>query len=92
MRDRKFYIDSIKMDLFRVVTATGDVAKPPAVESAREFLEHSIVDFDKFPNNKHDLAIKKELERYLEELVRLQDPGHRLRWAEKVLTARCRLV
>ena len=36
------------MDLFRVVTATGDLSKPPAIESAREFLEHCLEDFEKF--------------------------------------------
>jgi hypothetical protein len=92
MRDRNFYINSIKMDLFRVVTATGDVSKPAAIESAREFLEHSINDFDKFPNNEHDRQIKRELEKSLDDLVKLQVPGHRLRWAENVLTARCRLA
>ncbi len=91
MRDRGFYINSIKMDLYRVVTATGDVSKPPAIDSAREFLEHSVKDFEKFPNNKHDLIIKKDLERYLSEMFKLQEPSHRLRWVENVLTARCRL-
>ncbi len=80
------------MDLFRVVTATGDVSKAPAVESAKEFLIHSIIDFDKFPNSKHDLTIKQELEKSLAELEKLQYPGHRPRWAEKILTARCRLI
>lgn len=91
MRDRRFYIDSIKMDLFRVVTATGDVSKPPAVESAKEFLEHSIKDFEKFPNTNQDKKIKEELLKYLNEIFKLQEPAHRLRWTENVLTARCRL-
>ncbi len=92
MRDRNFYINSIKMDLFRVVTATGDVTKPAAVKSAKEFLEHSINDFDKFPNNTHDLVLKQELIKYLGELAKLQEPSHRLRWVENVLTVRCRLT
>ena len=91
MRDRDFYINSIKMDLFRVVTATGDVSKPASVGSAREFLEHSIKGFDKFENVSHDTVIKEELQRYLQEIFQLQEPNHRLRWVENVLTARCRL-
>jgi hypothetical protein len=91
MRDRNFYINSIKMDLFRVVTATGDISKPASVESAREFLEHSIKDFDNFPNNDHDTNIKLQLQNFLAELFKLQEPSHRLRWVENVLTARCRL-
>jgi hypothetical protein len=92
MRDRDFYINSIKMDLFRVVTATGDISKPPATESAREFLEHSIKDFEKFPNTKHDSKIKNELLKSLNDLYKLNEPAHRLRWAENILTARCRLI
>ena len=80
------------MDLFRVVTATGDISKPPAIESAREFLEHSIKDFDKFPNNEHDTDIKRDLQQFLKEISKLQESAHRLRWAENVLTARCRLT
>ena len=80
------------MDLFRVVTATGDISKPPAVESAREFLEHSLRDFEKFHNTEHDALLKYELLKSVEELFRLNDPAHRLRWTEKVLTVRCRLL
>lgn len=79
------------MDLFRVVTATGDISKPPAVESAKEFLSHSIKDFDKFPNTKQDENIKQELQKALDEMFKLTEPAHRLRWSENVLTARCRL-
>ena len=79
------------MDLFRVVTATGDVSKPASVESAREFLEHSINDFEKFPNMSHDITIKRDLQHFLREISKLQEPNHRLRWVENVLTARCRL-
>jgi hypothetical protein len=91
MRDRSFFINSIKMDLFRVVTAMGDVSRPGSVESAKEFLEHSIHDFEKFPNVEHDVIIKKELILFLKEIFKLQNPSHRLRWVENVLTARCRL-
>jgi len=91
MRDRNFYINSIKMDLFRVVTATGDLSKPIPEKSAREFLEHSIKDFDKFPNTEHDAYIKQILQKSIGEMFKLQEPAHRLRWVENVLTARCRL-
>lgn len=91
MRDRTFYINSIKMDLYRVVTATGDVSKPASVESAREFLEHSINTFEKFSNRSHDIAIKQDLQHSLKEIFKLNEPHHRLRWVENVLTARCRL-
>jgi hypothetical protein len=91
MRDRKFYINSIKMDLFRIVTATGDVTKPAAVESAREFLKHALKDFDKFENVSHDITIKNELQRNINEIYKLQETAHRLRWVENILTLRCRL-
>ena len=91
MRDRNFYINSIKMDIFRVVTATGNMSKPASIESAKEFLEHSIKGFEKFPNTDHDITIKQDLQRFLKEISKLQEPNQRLEWVENVLTARCRL-
>ena len=79
------------MDLFRVVTATGDISKPASKESAQEFLGHSIKDFDKFDNTEHDKHIKQNLQRSMSEMFKLQEPSHRLRWVEDVLTSRCRL-
>lgn len=92
MRDRKFYINSIKMDLYRVVTATGDTSKEAAIESTKEFLEHAINDFKHFKNTKHDLQIKKTLEELNRTWFKLNDPVHRIFWTEDVLTSRCRLV
>jgi len=91
MRDRDFYINSIKMDLFRVVTATGDITKPLSLKSAKEFLDHAINDFDKFPNTDHDIKIKNNLVDLSKELFKIQSPHDRLRWAENVLTNRCRM-
>ena len=79
------------MDLYRVVTATGDITKPAAVESAKEFLNHAINDFDKFPNTEQDVKIKEDLEHLSNETYKLKDIRHRLRWAENVLTSRCRM-
>ena len=79
------------MDLFLVVTATGDVSKPPAVESAREFLDHAISDFDNFDNTQHDEVIRKDLIDLKDQMFLLDDVSLRLRWAERVLTSRCRL-
>lgn len=91
MRDRNFYINSIKMDLFRVVTSTGDVSKPPAIESAREFLDHAISDFDKFENTDHDQVIKNNLIELRNDISKLNNPPQRLHWAEDILTNRCRI-
>jgi len=91
MRDRNFYINSIKMDLFRVVTAAGDITKPIALESVKEFLGHAINDFDKFPNTKHDIEMKNNLIELSKEIFKLHDPHYRLRWAENILTSRCRI-
>uniref|UniRef100_A0A7C4XTT7 Uncharacterized protein n=1 Tax=candidate division WWE3 bacterium TaxID=2053526 RepID=A0A7C4XTT7_UNCKA len=91
MRDRNFYINSIKMDLFRVVTASGDLSKPPATLSIKEFLEHAINDFNKFSGTSHDNAIRSKLQQLYNDMYRLEDFNHRLRWVEEVLTARCRL-
>lgn len=91
MRDRNFYINSIKMDLYRVVTASGDIRKPIAADSVKQFLEHAINDFDKFENNKHDKKLKENLLSSMSDLYNLKDPLQRLRWVENVLTTRCRM-
>lgn len=80
------------MDLYRVVTATGDTSKDVAFESAKEFLEHAISDFEHFENTKHDLQIKKNLEDLKNTMFKLNDPFHRIFWTEQVLTSRCRLI
>ena len=92
MRDKKFVMDSIKMDLYRAVTAVGDVTKPVATLSALSFLQHADSDFDKV-----DLTeIESKLHNRLKSLMRamsseVNEPMHRLRWAEDVLTLRCML-
>lgn len=92
MRDRNFYINSIKMDLYRVVTASGDVSKPPSTESVKEFLTHAISDFDKFQPTSLDLIIKENLIKLSKQTFKLKDSCHRLRWVEDVLTNRCRML
>ena len=47
MRDKTFYINSIKMDLLRVVTVAGDVTKDLPKQSVQEFLIHADDDFKK---------------------------------------------
>ncbi len=79
------------MDLFRVVTATGDITKETAIQSAKEFLEHAFSDFSKFENTEFDLKIKKYLENLSSQFFKLSFPSHRLRWTESILTNRCRL-
>ena len=79
------------MDLFRVVTATGDITKPIALKSAKEFLDHALNDFDKFPNTKHDTEMKNNLIELSKEIFKLRDPHERSRWTENILTTRCRI-
>ena len=79
------------MDLYRVVTATGDITKPTASESAKEFLDHALRDFDKFQNTNHDSKLKNKLVELSAEIYKLQDSNYRLRWTEDILTIRCRL-
>lgn len=92
MRDRKFYINSIKMDLHRVVTATGDIRKEIPTQSVKAFLDHALEDFNKIDLNKKDKELKAELLDLAEKLDSLDgDLQKRLRWTEKVMTIRCRL-
>lgn len=93
-RNKQFIIDSIKMDLFRVVTATGDISKQIHAESARTFLNHAIKDFEKIPESERD-SREREINNKLlileTKLAHLKDMHERLRWTEDVMTARCRL-
>lgn len=90
-QDRKFIIDSIKMDLFRVVTAAGDITKEPPIQSIKEFLIHADKDFEKTALDDREKQIRSQLQNLAKNLKALENPHTRLRWAEDVLTARCRL-
>jgi len=91
MRDRQFVINSIKMDLFRVVTAVGNLNNPIPLESTKEFITHAIEDFNKTPLTEADRKFKSHLESLKNSLGLINDPHTRLRWTEDVLTIRCRL-
>lgn len=91
MRDKKFVIDSIKMDLFRVVTATGDIRKEIPKKSVTEFLTHAYKDFDKITLSDRESYLKNNLKHLIDQLPSITDPFNRLRWTENILTIRCRL-
>jgi len=91
MRDKQFFINSIKMDLLRVVTAVANLNNPIPQESVNDFLTHAIKDFDKTPLDEKDEMFKKQLITLRDRLTSINDPHKRLRWAEDVLTIRCRI-
>lgn len=91
MRDKQFLINSIKMDLFRVVTAAGDTDKELPKQSVIEFMEHANKDFEKTELTDREKGLKQELQQLLSQLPQIKDPFSRLRWAEDVMTIRCRL-
>lgn len=92
MRDKQFIIDSIKMDLFRVVTAAGDINKELPKQSVIEFMEHANKDFEKAELTDREKGLKQELQQLLKQLPQVsKDPFSRLRWTEDVMTIRCRL-
>jgi len=91
MRDRQFYVDSIKMDLYRVVTAVGNLENPIPYKSVEEFIDHALLYFDKVVISKRETELKLELEALKDKLNSLVGSHNRLCWAEKVLTIRCRL-
>lgn len=90
-KEKKFVLDSIKMDLFRVVTATGDLTKEIPMESVRIFLKHADKDFEKIKLNKQEKNLRKRLKSLTNSLNKLEDPKNRLRWTEDVMTVRCML-
>ena len=91
MRDKQFYINSIKMDLFRVVTAAGDTRNVLPKDSITEFLEHANKDFDRVELNDDEKELKLELGNLIDKFSLINDATSRLRWAENILTLRCRL-
>jgi len=91
MRDKQFIINSIKMDLYRVVTAAGDINKELPKQSIIEFMEHADKDFEKTELNDKEKQLKQELQHLLNQLPQIKDPLSRLRWTEDVMTVRCRL-
>jgi len=82
MRDRKFIIDSIKMDLYRVVTAVGNLNSDIQLQSVYEFITHAINDFSKTTLTENDKKLKAQLESLKTSLSENKDPN---------LTIRCRL-
>jgi len=91
MSGKKSIIEAIKMDLFRVITAAGDITKEMPLGSIREFMEHADKDFDRIKLNSRERKIKEEINLLANSMGDLSDPHTRLRWTEKVMTARCRL-
>ncbi|MCR4326383.1 MAG: hypothetical protein NUV52_01880 [Candidatus Roizmanbacteria bacterium] len=92
MRDKAFYIQSIKMDLYRIITAAGDIQKEIALESVQEFFDHALTSFNKIELSDREKALRDgmgHLMNSIEESTR--DPHKRLRWVEDVMTVRCRL-
>lgn len=91
MKDKQFIINSIKMDLYRVVTAAGNINKELPKLSVIEFMEHANKDFNKTELSDSEKKLKQELQQLLHQLPKIKDPLSRLRWAEDVMTIRCRL-
>jgi hypothetical protein len=91
MRDKKFLINSIKMDLHRVANAAGDISKPLPKESIEEFLNHAIKDFNKIETTPLEETLKKQLTDLSTKINTLLDPHKRLMWTEDIITIRCRV-
>ena len=90
-RDKDFIKNSIKMDLHRVVTASGDIRKEIPKESVKIFLDHARKDFEKMSLTKRETSIKNKFEELIKKFDTISDPHERLRWTEDILTIRCRL-
>ncbi|MFH1407924.1 MAG: hypothetical protein ABIJ36_01260 [Patescibacteria group bacterium] len=91
MRNIPFIKDSIKMDLHRVITATGDIKKPIPLKSVNEFLNHAKNDFDRIKLDNRETKLKEELIQLTKSLENVNDPLSRLRWVEDIMTLRCRI-
>ena len=90
-KEKRFILDSIKMDLHGVATASGAITKELPKESIISFLDHADSDFDKTALDDREKSIKNELRGLKKEIDSLSDSKKRLIWTEDVMTARCRL-
>ena len=92
MRNKQFYINAIKMDLYRVVVATGDIRKKIPVESVQEFMQHALLEFNKIQLTHHEKDLKNELQNLSNPIEQILNKSEaRLKWTENILTIRCRL-
>jgi len=91
MRDKKFIINSIKMDLHRVATAVGDISKPLPTQSVEEFLTHAISNFNKIDVTPLEQTLRDQLLTLFKNINNLADPHKRLVWTEDIITIRCRV-
>lgn len=87
-RNKKFVIDSIKMDLYRIITATGDIRKEIPRESVKTFLEHADKDFDKIELSPREKELRNRIKTLKNSFSNLEDPKTRLRWTEDIMTTR----
>ena len=91
MRKKQFIIDSIKMDLYRVVTASGNISRKLPKQSVVEFMKHADKDFEKTKLTKREQMLRGQLKDLLKKLPNIKGSRSRLIWAEDVMTIRCRL-
>lgn len=80
------------MDLYRVATAAGNITQKFPLASVKEFLLHIDKDFKKIKPSRHETNLINEVTMLTKNIKEhTKDPNKRLKWAEKVLTVRCRL-
>lgn len=79
------------MDLYRVVTAAGDIRNKLPIRLVSEFIAHADKDFDKTELNEKEKSLRKILKDLSQQLSSIKDDKARLKWTEDVMTIRCRL-
>jgi|GEM_PF-952326 len=92
MRDKQFYLNAVKMDLLRLVHYVGNLENPASEKSVSEFINHALNDLNKLELNSLEITLKQELHLLANQVSdHLRDPNKRLKWADKILTIRCRI-
>lgn len=92
MNNKQLTINNIKMDLHRVCSYVGKLENEIREESVLEFLNHALSEFERVDLSEREKELHKELKGLKSILSEnTKDPHKRLRWAEKVMTVRCRL-
>lgn len=90
--DKDFILNSIRMDLLRVVNMGARIDHKFPKESIETFLDHADKEFGKVRLTGLQKLLRKEMRSLRTQLDSISDsPSKRLKWSEKILTIRSRL-
>jgi uncharacterized protein YjfI (DUF2170 family) len=92
IRDDNFYVNAIKMDLYRVFHMGAQVLLPFDAGLSNTFLGHALQTFPKLSSNSERTDVMTRINTLSSQAVAVSQNVHeRLRWSERVMTLYCLL-